>query len=122
MFRYISIDTWEILFRDNFTCQECGYTTSPDLYSFSIFGGLEVHHIDGNRENNTQNNKITLCRKCHLKNAHRGCYSNKPEKKYETVFLTLEQSEKAQEALDRLYQEDQVLMVRRQSGTVRAKS
>ncbi len=44
----------KVLERDEFKCQRCGYAF------------LEVHHIDGNRENNDLNNLITLCRKCHF--------------------------------------------------------
>ncbi len=45
---------FKVLERDEFKCQRCGYAF------------LEVHHIDGNRENNDLNNLITLCRKCHF--------------------------------------------------------
>lgn len=122
VFRFINLDTWEILFRDNFTCQECGYSSTPNLYAFCIFGGLEVHHIDGNRDNNLQSNKITLCRECHLKIAHGGCYNNKPKKSYSANLLTYEQNNLAAISLERLYTENKVATVKRQSGTVRAKS
>jgi len=47
--------------RDNFTCQECGYTESQLGYILSI------HHIDYNKKNNNSNNLISLCKSCHSK-------------------------------------------------------
>ena len=37
----------------------------------SSFGRIEVHHIDGNRENNDLSNLVFLCQKCHLEIAHK---------------------------------------------------
>ena len=50
----------QIRTRDNFTCQECGFTEQQLGYT------LVVHHIDYNKKNNNFNNLITLCRSCHL--------------------------------------------------------
>lgn len=45
--------------RDEFKCQECGYTQKQLGYK------LTVHHIDYNKQNNNPNNLISLCRNCH---------------------------------------------------------
>lgn len=45
--------------RDNYTCQ------CPDCIHLSDI--LCIHHIDYNKQNNSLDNLITLCRKCHLK-------------------------------------------------------
>jgi len=53
----------KIFERDNYTCQKCYIYPCNDL---------TVHHIDYNKQNNKENNLITLCRKCNLKvNANR---------------------------------------------------
>lgn len=49
----------EIRRRDNFICQECGFTQEGLGYTLSI------HHIDYNKKNNNPNNLISLCRSCH---------------------------------------------------------
>ena len=45
--------------RDKYTCQECKYTEKQLGYK------LSVHHIDYNKQNNEENNLISLCRNCH---------------------------------------------------------
>lgn len=47
--------------RDNFTCQECGYTQEQLGYT------LHVHHANYDKKNNNPNNLISLCRGCHPK-------------------------------------------------------
>jgi hypothetical protein len=47
--------------RDNYTCQYCK----------KVQFGLDVHHIDKNKQNCTPENLITLCRSCH-RNVHCG--------------------------------------------------
>lgn len=47
--------------RDNNTCQICGTQVSRK----GVFG--HVHHIDGNKDNNVDNNLILLCVYCHSK-------------------------------------------------------
>ena len=46
----------KILKRDDYKCQNCGNKK-----------GLEVHHIDSNKQNSVSENLITLCRSCHSK-------------------------------------------------------
>lgn len=59
-----------ILQRDNNECQLCGlkqaFSKKP----------LHVHHKDGNKMNNSQNNLITLCESCHIE-CHRDENVNK---------------------------------------------
>lgn len=45
--------------RDNNTCQLCEKKYAPDLKAF------EVHHIDGDGDNNISINLILLCYRCH---------------------------------------------------------
>ena len=47
--------------RDNYTCQECGYTEKELGYT------LSVHHMDYNKKSNDTHNLILLCRSCHSK-------------------------------------------------------
>ena len=49
----------QILERDNNTCQcsDCEYKSV----------GLDIHHIDYNKKNNSSENLITLCKSCHAK-------------------------------------------------------
>lgn len=47
--------------RDNFTCQECGYTEEQLGYR------LPIHHIDYNKKNNSIENLVSLCKSCHCK-------------------------------------------------------
>jgi 5-methylcytosine-specific restriction endonuclease McrA len=43
--------------RDGAICFQCGYKKHSEA--------LEVHHIDGNRRNNKQENLVVLCCNCH---------------------------------------------------------
>jgi len=45
--------------RDNYTCQECGYTEEQ------LGRKLDIHHIDYDKKNNDLKNLICLCRACH---------------------------------------------------------
>ncbi len=45
--------------RDNYTCQECGWTQEQ------IGQKLDIHHIDYDKKNNKPENLISLCRSCH---------------------------------------------------------
>lgn len=48
--------------RDNYICQICNQY------------GLDVHHIDYDKQNCNPNNLITLCHKCHMKTNHKRDY------------------------------------------------
>ena len=50
--------------RDNYTCQICR------LEQNKFKRKLDVHHIDGNKKNNTFENLISLCLPCHMKLEH----------------------------------------------------
>ena len=53
--------------RDNYRCQEC-FRHQDELYDKKGRKyKLIVHHIDYNKQNNKENNLISLCRNCHLK-------------------------------------------------------
>lgn len=54
---YYSIRRW-IIERDKEICQICGKDTSRKSH---------VHHIDGNKKHNTEDNLILLCPPCHMK-------------------------------------------------------
>lgn len=61
-----------ILYRDNFTCQDCGefhaYQNKHGTYIPIDDGFLEVHHIIpvSMRGGDEQQNLVTLCKKCHI--------------------------------------------------------
>ena len=78
----ISSDAWkslrfEILRRDNFTCQYCGFRAEK----WQI-----VHHIDGNPNNNQKSNLETICPMCNLiHHAGQGCVVQGNVDLYRTV-------------------------------------
>lgn len=49
----------QVLKRDNYTCRECGKNRDEVI--------LAVHHIDYDKNNNNEENLITLCFSCHAK-------------------------------------------------------
>lgn len=49
--------------RDDYTCQDCGKVGSGTNRG----DALDVHHIDGQIQNNHFSNLITLCRACHMR-------------------------------------------------------
>lgn len=51
--------------RDNYTCQKCGLTTKGQYIKYN--SALEVHHIDYDKENNKEDNLITLCKQCNIR-------------------------------------------------------
>ena len=51
--------------RDDFVCKICGITEKQHIENIGRI--LTVHHIDGNKENNTPSNLISLCMLCHAK-------------------------------------------------------
>lgn len=52
--------------RDGYSCQICHFKLKT--------GGLDVHHIDEDKENSSMDNLITLCRSCHRR-VHGGTLS-----------------------------------------------
>jgi 5-methylcytosine-specific restriction endonuclease McrA len=72
-----------VLKRDNYTCQWCGYrpdsqkektlildmcrpnATLEEKFRYLVACNLVVHHIDGDKWNNTLENLVTLCQRCH---------------------------------------------------------
>lgn len=70
-----------ILYRDNFTCQDCGgfhAAKNGEVYLPVSDGELEIHHIlpvsqGGGDE---PSNLITLCKKCHNKRHNKTCKRN----------------------------------------------
>lgn len=64
-----------ILYRDNFTCQDCGefnaFKNEHGIYIPIDNGNLNVHHIkfvcDGDGGGDEPENLITLCKNCHKK-------------------------------------------------------
>jgi len=62
--------------RDNYSCQECGYTEKKLGYILSI------HHIDYDKKNCEENNLISLCNNCHSQtNFNRNDWTNYFNKK-----------------------------------------
>ena len=62
--------TFEINRRDGNKCKICGAIETDKNYKKKL---LEVHHWDKNHENNSWDNLITLCHKCHSR-LHRYVY------------------------------------------------
>lgn len=61
--------------RDNYKCQNCGMTEKEHLVVYTK--RLSLHHIDYNKDNNKENNLISLCNGCHSKtNFNRGQWEN----------------------------------------------
>ena len=57
-----------VIVRDRGLCQRCGQIPLTP----------EVHHIDGDRDNQEMDNLVLLCRPCHLA-AHGGSWRRKPD-------------------------------------------
>jgi hypothetical protein len=55
-----------VLERDDHTCQCCGCKQDSKQTN-----KLCIHHIDGDRQNNSPSNLITLCTQCHLSLHHK---------------------------------------------------
>lgn len=53
----IIVDYRKFFKEEELVCQRCGYN------EFSC--GVDIHHIDGNRDNNSKDNLIPLCACCH---------------------------------------------------------
>lgn len=72
---------WQVLKRDNHTCQECK-TKHQEINK------LNVHHKDGDHTNNELKNLETLCIKCHTHkrifecpDCHRSIHANSASQK-----------------------------------------
>ena len=51
----------EVRKRDHRKCVDCGISER------SLRKRLSIHHVDGNKKNNTMDNLISLCLSCHYK-------------------------------------------------------
>jgi len=51
--------------RDNYKCRICEKSQEQSL--IEIRKKLDIHHIDYSKDNNLEDNLITLCRSCHSK-------------------------------------------------------
>ncbi len=61
--------------RDNYTCQICNITEKEHIEICKYV--LSVHHIDYDKENNQDNNLISICLSCHIKtNYNRNYWTN----------------------------------------------
>jgi len=57
-----------VIVRDKGLCRLCRLVAAPP----------ELHHIDGNRDNQSMDNLALLCGSCHLR-IHRGAWKNQPD-------------------------------------------
>jgi 5-methylcytosine-specific restriction endonuclease McrA len=57
-----------VIVRDKGICQSCGLLAAPP----------EMHHRDGNRDNQSMENLVLLCGPCHFR-VHGGSWRNHPE-------------------------------------------
>jgi len=65
-------DNWnwlsrQIRNRNNQKCELCDATNGKPHWKTESIVVLTVHHIDGNRTNNSEQNLIALCQRCHLR-------------------------------------------------------
>jgi hypothetical protein len=72
--------------RDNYLCQECKVNQKELGYK------LHIHHIDYNKQNNSENNLISLCRSCHCQTTWnrddwKEYYKNMLEYNHKTALL-----------------------------------
>lgn len=74
-----------ILIKYNYKCQKCGWG-EENPYTHSI--PLEIHHIDGDCTNNTEDNLELLCPNCHSLTDNFGSL-NKDSKRFHRSKITL---------------------------------
>lgn len=55
----------EVRERDNKSCVFCGMPNAAHQLLHKSSGSLPVHHLDGNKENNSKGNLIAVCYICH---------------------------------------------------------
>ena len=85
----------------NFKCARCGWG-EKNPYTNTI--PLEVEHIDGNYQNNSEENLILLCPNCHsltstYKGANKG--NGRKDRKQYSLYANLEQEKSCVETLQR---------------------
>lgn len=75
-------DNWHSISQDyrrkmHYTCERCGITLSAGVVSYY----LDVHHLDGNKQNNDPSNLQCLCVDCHsqVNEAHQRVFSRGDE-------------------------------------------
>ena len=83
----------------NFKCARCGWG-EKNPYTNTI--PLEVEHIDGNYQNNSEENLILLCPNCHsltstYKGANKG--NGRKDRKQYSLYANLEQEKSCVETL-----------------------
>jgi len=64
----VEMTNGEIRNRDLHTCQACGHVDTHFRITYEetrTKTDLDVHHIDGNHDNNSNCNQILLCQECH---------------------------------------------------------
>ena len=71
---------WTVLYRDNFTCQLCGWkgifrNRYNQLHDKGLEVDLQTHHIQDHSHN--YDNLIALCWDCHFYKVHNGDWRNK---------------------------------------------
>ena len=67
-YEFTKILKYKIKRRDNFKCRLCGLKNS-ELFKGKGYG-LIIHHIDYDKQNNKDNNLISLCDVCHGKTGY----------------------------------------------------
>jgi hypothetical protein len=57
--------------RDGYTCQRCHIHQDDIPMKYNYITKLDVHHLDSNKQNNNEDNLISLCRSCHTIEGHK---------------------------------------------------
>lgn len=66
-----------LLQKHNYRCEKCGW---GEINQFTKKVPLQIHHIDGNSENNTEDNLQVLCPNCHSLTENFGSRNNNAPK------------------------------------------
>ena len=66
-----------LLQKHNYKCEKCGW---GEINPFTNKVPLQIHHIDGNSENNTEDNLQVLCPNCHSLTENFGSRNNNAPK------------------------------------------
>ena len=67
----------------NYKCEKCGW---GKLNTFTNKVPLQIHHIDGNSENNTESNLQVLCPNCHSLTENFGSRNTKAPRGKSTYY------------------------------------